>query len=142
MRFSTTAIVAGLAASCAASAIPNVEARQSPAFAGYLIPTFTDNNPSVQMHLSVGNDPSRYTFLNGGAPILKSDVGTKGVRDIFLTSDSARTKWVVIATGELVDKRRGTSMANRRRPRYQRSWLQLGPGCDDRKQKLGRLGIE
>lgn len=116
MHFSIAAVFVGLAASCAASAIPHVETRQDPAFAGYLISTFTDQDPSVQMHLSVGNDPSRYTFLNGGAPILESDVGTKGVRDIFLTYNSARTKWVVIATGVSSDKRRGVLLADHRRP--------------------------
>lgn len=102
MRPSFAALSAGLAGLCAASAIPNIEARQSPSFAGYLISTFTDNDPSVQMHLSVGNDPSRYTFLNAGAPVLKSDVGTRGVRDIFLTYNAARSKWIVLATGESI----------------------------------------
>lgn len=95
-----TAILAGLTALCTTSTIPGVEARKAPLFAGYLISTFTDENPSVQMHLSVGNDPSRYTFLNAGVAILKSDVGTRGVRDVFLTYNSVRSKWVFLATGE------------------------------------------
>lgn len=70
-------------------------------FVGYLVSTFSDVTPAVQFHLSKGNDAGSYTFLNKGQPVLKSTVGTKGVRDVFLAHDSARTNYYMIATGEL-----------------------------------------
>lgn len=89
-----------LATSSSASAAALRE-RQSSEYAGYLISTFSDPNPAVQMYLSNGNSPSNYTFLNGAQPVLASTVGTRGVRDIYLTSNSARTQWYIIATGKL-----------------------------------------
>ncbi|KAL3426425.1 glycoside hydrolase family 43 [Phlyctema vagabunda] len=72
--------------------------RQATNFAGYLISTFSDANPAVQFHLSNGNDPGSFAFSNRGKAVLTSTVGTKGVRDIFLTTNTARNKWFVIAT--------------------------------------------
>lgn len=73
--------------------------RQDQAFVGYLISTFSDANPQVQMHLSNGNSPSNFRFLNGGDSVLASTVGTKGVRDIYLTTNAARSEYFIIATG-------------------------------------------
>ena len=75
--------------------------KRQTAFSGYLISTFSDANPKVQLYLSNGNSPTSFTKLNKGNAVLASTVGTKGVRDIFLTSNSARTQWYMIATGEL-----------------------------------------
>ncbi|EGY14345.1 endo-1,4-beta-xylanase [Verticillium dahliae VdLs.17] len=69
-----------------------------PQYVGYLVSTFSDPNPQVQWHLSEGNDASRFRFLNGGKAVLTSNVGTKGVRDIFLTTNSERTEYFTIAT--------------------------------------------
>jgi hypothetical protein len=92
----------------AAITIPNASAApassslqiRAESFVGYLVSTFSDATPAVQLHLSKGNDAGSYTFLNKGQPVLKSTVGTKGVRDIFLAHDGARTKYYMIATGE------------------------------------------
>ncbi|KAK0639968.1 hypothetical protein B0T16DRAFT_519187 [Cercophora newfieldiana] len=70
-------------------------------YVGYLISTFSDNNPAVQWHLSRGNDPGTYSMLNGGKPVLKSTVGTRAVRDVFLATNSARSEWFMICTGLL-----------------------------------------
>ncbi|KAK5654916.1 hypothetical protein OQA88_6672 [Cercophora sp. LCS_1] len=67
-------------------------------YVGYLISNFSDKNPTVQWYLSEGNDPSTYTFLNKGQPILESTVGTKAVRDVFLVTNSARNEWFMICT--------------------------------------------
>ncbi|KAI5867882.1 glycoside hydrolase family 43 protein [Durotheca rogersii] len=72
--------------------------RQAPEYVGYLVSTFSDPTPKVQFHLSNGNDALSFTFLNGGNPVLASDVGTKAVRDIFLATDSARSEYYLIAT--------------------------------------------
>jgi Zn/Cd-binding protein ZinT len=89
-----------------ASAAPASSSLQTRAesYVGYLVSTFSDVTPAVQFHLSKGNDAGSYTFLNKGQPVLKSTVGTKGVRDIFLAHDSARTKYYMIATGEFCDQ--------------------------------------
>lgn len=69
-------------------------------FAGYLISTFSDPNPTVQFYLSNGNKASEFSFANKGRSVLTSTVGSKGVRDIFLTSNGDRSQWYLIATGE------------------------------------------
>ncbi|PVH68687.1 glycoside hydrolase family 43 protein [Cadophora sp. DSE1049] len=96
MRFSTLAPVF-LSLACIASAAPVAE-DAAPEYAGYLISTFSDANPAVQFHVSVGNSPGEYEFSNGGQAVLTSIVGTKGVRDIFLTHSPDRTEWFIIAT--------------------------------------------
>lgn len=55
----------------------------------------------MQWHLSDGNDPCSFSVLHGGSPVLTSDVGTGGVRDISRVSDGKRERWFTIATGEL-----------------------------------------
>ncbi|KAM0205116.1 hypothetical protein ACHAPA_008961 [Fusarium lateritium] len=67
-------------------------------YVGYLISTFSDPTPQVQWHLSNGDSASSFKFLNGGKPVLTSNVGTKGVRDIFLSTNAARSEFFVIAT--------------------------------------------
>ena len=86
-------------ASVPAPASPSLQSRTEN-YVGYLVSTFSDVTPAVQFHLSKGNDAGSYTFLNKGQPVLKSTVGTKGVRDIFLAHDGARTKYYMIATGK------------------------------------------
>src|SRR3569833_832787 len=68
-------------------------------YVGYLISTFSDKNPTVQWYLSKGNDPSTYSFLNKKQPIIRSTVGTRAVRDVFLATNSARDQWFMICTG-------------------------------------------
>ena len=97
-------LVACLTSLAAGSPLPegievDVEARQSNNFVGYLISTFSDPTPQVQWHLSNG-DLSNFKFLNRGRPILASNVGTRGVRDIFLVTNAARNEYFLIATGK------------------------------------------
>lgn len=79
--------------------LPSALAQTSP-YVGYLISTFSDKNPTVQWYLSKGNDPGSYSFLNRGQPILKSTVGTKAVRDVFLATNAGRNEWYIICTGD------------------------------------------
>lgn len=98
--WSATIFAAIAAAFLPASVIANpIEARQATTYAGYLISTFSDPNPKVQFYLSDGNSASKFFKLNKGVEVLTSTVGTKGVRDIFLTSNPARNKWYILATG-------------------------------------------
>lgn len=76
-----------------------INTRQADSYVGYLISTFSDAKPQVQQYLSNGNSASSFTFLNGGQPILASTVGTKGVRDIYLTTNADRSQYYLIATG-------------------------------------------
>ncbi|KAF6788496.1 glycoside hydrolase family 43 (arabinosidase) [Colletotrichum musicola] len=110
MRVLSLLTAAVSAALVAANPLP----RQASNFAGYLISTFSDANPKVQFHLSNGNSASSFKFLNKGQPVLASTVGTRAVRDVFLTTNPSRSEWYLIATGKLritganvVDKRAG-----------------------------------
>lgn len=76
--------------------------RQNEEYVGYLMTTFVDPLPQVHWHLSEADDPLNFTALNGGDPVLVSDVGTGGVRDMFLTTNTARSEYFMLATGELV----------------------------------------
>ncbi|KAJ4315321.1 hypothetical protein N0V94_006017 [Neodidymelliopsis sp. IMI 364377] len=96
MRFSTYTLAAASALFSFGSASPLVK-RQS-AYAGYLISTFSDVNPTVQWYLSNNNSPTSFTKINGGNPVLTSTVGTKAVRDVYLTSNGARDQFYLIAT--------------------------------------------
>lgn len=106
MRFLTSILNVG--AFAAITILPDVMAapasnrleQRDDSYVGYLLTTFSDATPAIQLHLSTGNDPGSYSFLNGGKPVLTSTVGTKAVRDVFLTHDSARSTYYIIATGK------------------------------------------
>lgn len=55
---------------------------------GYLLVHFVEDpdgyGEQVHLSLSDGDDPCSWTRLNGGAPVLRSDLGTTGVRDPHL----------------------------------------------------------
>ncbi|KAL4916442.1 glycosyl hydrolase [Aspergillus aurantiobrunneus] len=72
--------------------------RQNDPYVGYLLSTFTDADPSVSWYVSDASDPLAFTPLNGGNPVLSSTVGTRAVRDIFLTSNEERSEYFLIAT--------------------------------------------
>lgn len=99
MRVLSILTAVASAALVAANPVP----RQATNYVGYLISTFSDANPKVQFHLSNGNSASSFKFLNKGQPVLTSTVGTKAVRDVFLTTNAARSEWYIIATGEYLD---------------------------------------
>lgn len=78
--------------------VASLAIRQESPYVGYLISTFSDPTPQVQWHLSDGLDASSFRFLNNGQPVLESTVGMRGVRDIFLTTNTARSEYFIIAT--------------------------------------------
>ncbi|PGH08114.1 hypothetical protein AJ80_07908 [Polytolypa hystricis UAMH7299] len=67
-------------------------------YVGYLLSTFSDPNPQVFWYLSDISDPLAFKALNGGNPVLRSTVGTRAVRDVFLASNADRSEYFVIAT--------------------------------------------
>lgn len=71
-------------------------------YGGYLFSYFTGEGTAegeqVYFALSEGDDPLRWRELNGGAPVLRSDVGTGGVRDPFLLRSPDGTRFFQLAT--------------------------------------------
>jgi len=65
---------------------------------GFLFTTFRDETTplSEQIYLAISEDGKKWESLNDGAPILVSDVGTKGVRDSFaLRSHDGKKTWII-----------------------------------------------
>jgi arabinoxylan arabinofuranohydrolase len=65
---------------------------------GFLFTTFRDETTpmSEQIYMGVSDDGRNWEALNGGNPILVSDVGEKGVRDSFLLrSHNGRKFWLI-----------------------------------------------
>ncbi|MFM9552661.1 MULTISPECIES: family 43 glycosylhydrolase [Streptomyces] len=71
-------------------------------YAGYVFVYFTgEDSPEgerIRFALSRGDDPLRWRELNGGAPLLTSDLGTGGLRDPFLVRDPDGDRFHLIAT--------------------------------------------
>lgn len=77
---------------------------------GYLFIHFYDNykapgdyttypaGEQVFGHISDGNNAISYKPLKGGAPLLTSTVGTKGVRDMYIVSKGDESQHYIIAT--------------------------------------------
>jgi hypothetical protein len=82
------------------SSIPALTPRQESPFAGYLLTSFRDSEHGVDFHLSNGNSPLSYTKLNGDQPTLRSNLGTRGVRDMYLAPNPDRTMWYLLSTGK------------------------------------------
>lgn len=98
MRFTAHSILAVSTLLSCGSSSP-LEKRQN-TYSGYLISTFSDVNPTVQWFLSNDNSPTNFTKINGGNPVLTSTVGTKAVRDVYLTANGGRDQFYLIATGK------------------------------------------
>lgn len=65
---------------------------------GFLFTTFRDEATpmSEQIYMAISEDGRRWDALNGGNPILVSDVGEKGVRDSFLLrSLDGKRAWLI-----------------------------------------------
>ncbi|KAI3318543.1 glycoside hydrolase family 43 protein [Xylariaceae sp. AK1471] len=88
-------IIATVVSAVVASPVDN---RQASSYVGYLVSTFSDASPQVQFYLSNGNSPISFSSRNKGKPVLASTVGTKGVRDIFLATNTARSEYYLLAT--------------------------------------------
>ncbi|MDX3801357.1 glycoside hydrolase family 43 protein [Streptomyces sp. AK04-3B] len=66
---------------------------------GYLMVHFTgEGSTNQQMYLSHSTDGLHWNDLNGGAMVLRSTVGTKGVRDPALVRSPDGSKYWIIAT--------------------------------------------
>ncbi|MGZ3146428.1 hypothetical protein ACVDFE_31430 [Lentzea chajnantorensis] len=66
---------------------------------GYLMVHFTDDSAiDQQLHLAHSSDGLHWTDLNGGAPALRSTIGTKGVRDPALVRSPDGSRYWIVAT--------------------------------------------
>ncbi|MFI1105182.1 glycoside hydrolase family 43 protein [Streptomyces melanogenes] len=73
--------------------------RAAAADPGYLMVHFTGDSATGQMlYLAHSADGMHWNDLNGGAPILNSVIGTKGVRDPALVRSPDGSKYRIIAT--------------------------------------------
>lgn len=73
--------------------------------AGYFGIVFQDKDEQVNAILSNGRSSTNFTLLNGGNPILKSNVGTENIRDPFLVESNSVN--YVIATDNSLKKHFG-----------------------------------
>ncbi|WP_425580064.1 family 43 glycosylhydrolase [Streptomyces coeruleoprunus] len=71
-------------------------------YTGYAFSYFTGEGTAdgeqIRVALSRGNDPLHWRELNGGRPVLTSDLGTKGLRDPFIIRSPEGDKFYQIAT--------------------------------------------
>jgi hypothetical protein len=89
-----------------ATASHSIEA--SGADGGFLFSTFRDETTpmSEQIYFGISADGRHWEALNGGNPVLVSDVGEKGVRDSFLLRSHDGEKVWLIATDLCVNRNR------------------------------------
>ena len=66
---------------------------------GYLLVHFIgDSGDGEQIHFALSKDGLHYQDLNGGKPVLRSDIGEGGARDPFIIRSYDGTKFYIIAT--------------------------------------------
>lgn len=68
-------------------------------YAGYLLVHFIGEGPDgEQVYFSYSEDGLHFRDMNGGQPVLRSDLGEKGIRDPFLVRSPKEGKFYLIAT--------------------------------------------
>ncbi|MDF3149643.1 glycoside hydrolase family 43 protein, partial [Streptomyces sp. T21Q-yed] len=73
--------------------------RAAAAEPGYLMVHFTGDSATGQMlYLAHSTDGLHWNDLNGGAPVLNSTIGTKGVRDPALVRSPDGSRYWIVAT--------------------------------------------
>ncbi|MEO3820150.1 hypothetical protein [Plantactinospora sp. B24E8] len=97
-RLAAVLATAGLLFSTWSAATPKQAAALDP-FTGYLMAHFTGESATgQQIHLAHSEDGLRWTDLNNGGLVLRSTVGTRGVRDPALVRSPAGDRYWIIAT--------------------------------------------
>jgi beta-xylosidase len=80
--------------------VPKLPKKQK--YTGYAFSYFTGEGTAdgeqIRIALSRGNDPLHWRELNGGKPVLTSELGTKGLRDPFIIRSPEGDKFYQIAT--------------------------------------------
>jgi hypothetical protein len=62
----------------------------------------TPNGEAIYFAVSNGNDPTSWTTLNGGEPVISSDRGTRGLRDPFITRSADGERFYLLATDLMI----------------------------------------
>ncbi|MCO8275161.1 glycoside hydrolase family 43 protein [Actinoplanes sp. TRM 88003] len=79
-------------------AVPSPAVAAGP-YAGYLMAHFTgESSNGQQIYVAHSTDGLRWTDLNNGSPVLRTTVGTRGVRDPALVRSPAGDRYWMIAT--------------------------------------------
>ena len=96
-----TATVRGITASKEVAVTVTPLAAQADDY-GYLMVHFIEDSEGyaekIYLDVSRGDNPEQWDPLNGGVPILASDLGTTGVRDPYLTYNPETQTYYIIAT--------------------------------------------
>jgi hypothetical protein len=96
-----TATVRGISASTEVAVTVTPLAAQTDDY-GYLMVHFLEDSAGyaekIYLDVSRGDNPEQWDPLNGGLPILASDLGTTGVRDPYLTYNPETQTYYIIAT--------------------------------------------
>lgn len=80
--------------------------------AGYLFVHFIgEQEMGEQIYFSISKDGLHWNDLNGGKPVLISDIGEKGVRDPFIVRDEKNGKFYLIATDLRIGAGKGWEQA-------------------------------
>jgi Alpha-L-arabinofuranosidase B (ABFB) domain len=81
------------------SAVAPKEAAALDPFTGYLMAHFTgESSTGQQIYLAHSTDGLRWTDLNNGGPVLRTTVGTRGVRDPALVRSPNGDRYWIVAT--------------------------------------------
>lgn len=79
---------------------------------GYLFVHFTgEHKNGEQVYFSLSKDGLFWKDLNGGKPVLCSNIGEKGVRDPFLVRNEKKKKYYLIATDLRIEAGKGWEAA-------------------------------
>lgn len=81
-------------------------------YAGYLFVHFIGEQPEgEQVYFSYSEDGLHWKDLNGGKPVLRSNLGEQGVRDPFLIRSAKEDKFYLIATDLRIANGKGWGVA-------------------------------
>ncbi len=81
-------------------------------YSAYLLVHFIGEDPDgEQVYFSYSEDGLHFKDLNAGLPILRSDLGEKGVRDPFIVRSPKEGKFYLIATDLRIASGKGWSVA-------------------------------
>ena len=100
--------------------LPKTEAKE-----GYAFSYFTGNDiagENIFMAASRGNDALKWDELNGGKPVVKSNLGTKGLRDPFVIRSPEGDKFYMIATDLSIGSGTSWDASQRQGSQYLEVW--------------------
>ncbi|ROT37600.1 Arabinanase/levansucrase/invertase [Sodiomyces alkalinus F11] len=103
---------------------PSINAQLDP-FEGYAFSYFTESSlrgENIFFAASVGNDALDWQELNGGEPVLRSEHGTRGLRDPFLIRSPEGDTFYLIATDLSIGSGTSWGDAVRRGSHYLEVW--------------------